>query len=143
MSGNGGNAPAMQMAGEEIHRELGAEVLFIDPLPYQFSYRDQVLKNPKIEHHGAEGETSKILAILPDLVNLEGAGYVPMNEAAAARTQFGAGVKRFHGRWEDFAPKGVVGDPTLADAATGEVMYDRNAAWVADIIAAEWFSDRK
>jgi creatinine amidohydrolase len=140
MSGNGGNAITMQVACDEVAKDLGAVTLFVDPLPYQFSYRDQVLKNPKIEHHGAEGETSKILVTHPELVDLSNAGYVPLDEAAAARTNFGQGVKAFGaGKWQEFAPRGVVGDPTLAEVATGETMYERNAAWVAGVIERQFF----
>ena len=140
LSGNGGNGIAMQIAGQEIFMDLDCPVMFIDALPFQFSYRDEVLKNPKIEHHGAEGETSKILVVHPELVQLDKAGFVEANAAAVKRTSFGQGVKRFHDRWEDFAPKGVVGDPTLAEKKTGEIMYDRNSEWIAGIIEQEYFA---
>ncbi len=138
LSGNGGNATAMLVAGEEIHRERECPVIFIDPLPYQTSYRSEILKNPAIDHHGAEGETSKVLVTRPDLVHQERSTRVdPIGDPRPFN--FGPGVRVFAGRWEDFAPGGVVGDPRLGEAATGEKAYERNAAWAADIIEKVYF----
>ncbi|MCL6649988.1 MAG: creatininase family protein [Chloroflexi bacterium] len=142
LSSNGGNGTAMLIAGEELHRELDCPVVFIDPLPYQISYRQEILKNPAIDHHGAEGETSKILVTHPHLVQLEHATFVaPVGEARPFA--FGPGVRVFAGRWEDFAPGGVVGDPRLAAAATGEEAYRRNARWIADILERVYFASAK
>lgn len=141
LSGNGGNGPAMQVAAEVIHLELGAKVLFVDPLPFQYAYKNEVLKDPKVEHHGAEGETSKILRVRPDLVVMEKAVYREPDAAARERTRLATGVKRAHERWADFAPKGYVGAPNLADAKTGEAMFERNSEWVASVIEKEYFAE--
>lgn len=139
LSGNGGNGSAMQVAAEEIHHATGVEVVFVDALPYQFSYRDEVLRDPRVENHAAEGETAKILAVHPHLVRLERAERIEPPPRATERTHFGGGVKRAHGRWADFAPRGYVGDPTLAQAATGDTMYERNSEWIAAAIEREYF----
>ena len=142
LSANGGNANGMQTAADEIHKELGCPLLFVDPLPYQFSYKNEVLKNAKIDHHGAEGETAKILVTHADLVHQELADFwTPVPGSSFAPTPR-PGVRRYSGRWEDFAPGGVVGDPRLAEAATGEILYERNAAWIADVIEAEFFAEK-
>ena len=139
LSSNGGNGTAMQLAGEEIYHERRCPVIFIDPLPYQISYRAEILKNPAIDHHGAEGETSKVLVTHPHLVHQERSTFVePLSDPRPHPVE--PGVRVFAGRWEDFAPGGVVGDPRLGDAATGEQAYERNAAWVADIIERVFFS---
>jgi creatinine amidohydrolase len=140
LSSNGGNATTMLMAGDEIHRSLDCPVIYVDPLPFQQSYRDEILKNPAIDHHGAEGETSKVLAAYPELVQIDRAGFVePLGPTRPPN--YGPGVRIYRGKWEDFAPGGVVGDPRLGDAATGNTQYERNAAWCADIIEKEFFGD--
>lgn len=138
LSANGGNWAAMLIAGEEIHRDRGCPVIALDPLPYQISYRSEILKNPAIDHHGAEGETAKMLVTHPHLVHQERATFVaPLGDPRPF--SFGPGVRVFAGRWEDFAPGGVVGDPRLGEAATGEKAYERNAVWAADIIERVFF----
>jgi creatinine amidohydrolase len=140
LSGNGGNGDAMKVAAEEIARGLGVKVIFVDPLPNQYANREKFLKNPAIEHHAAEGETAKILRIHPELVRLERARYIPPDEAAQRRTRFGQGVVRAGGDWRELAPAGYVGDPTLAEASTGEKVLDLNASWIASAVIAEYFS---
>lgn len=137
LSGNGGNGTTMTVAAEEIHRELGVPVVFVDPLPFQWSYRDDLLVNPKQDHHGAEGETAKMLASNGDLVHMERATAIPL---PANLPRMATGVRKFAGRWEDFAPGGVVGDPMGATAENGREMYRRNAAWIADLLEKEFFS---
>lgn len=140
LSGNGGNADAMKVAADEIVRSLGAQLIFVDPLPNQYANREKFLKNPAIEHHAAEGETSKILRVHPELVQLAHARYIAPDEAARRRTTFGQGVTRAGGDWRDLAPEGYVGDPTLAEASTGEKVFELNAAWIASAVTAEYFS---
>jgi creatinine amidohydrolase len=140
LSGNGGNGDAMKVAAEEIVHGLGVQAIFVDPLPNQFANRDQFLKNPAIEHHAAEGETSKILRVRPELVQLARARYIPLDAAARRRTQFGHGVVRAGGDWRAFAPEGYVGDPTLAEASTGDRVFELNAAWIASAVTAEYFA---
>ena len=140
LSGNGGNAPCMRMAARQMYDDMGVEVLFVDPLVYQGTYRDSVLKEPTLEHHGAEGETSKILAIHPEFVHMDKAvrRELPGNEGG--RPRHGPGVERAHERWEESAPHGYVGAPDLASAGTGDTLLDRNSQWVAEVIAAEYFA---
>lgn len=138
LSSNGGNGTTMNIAADEIHAEYDCPVLFIDPLIYQASYKAEVLKNAAIDHHGAEGETSKVLVTHGHLVHQERSTHVVPTGVYAPVPR--PGVRRFGGTWEAFAPGGVVGDPRLGDAATGEIMYQRNAAWIADVIATEFFS---
>jgi creatinine amidohydrolase len=139
LSGNGGNGDAMKVAADEIARTLAVRVIFVDPLPNQYAHREEFLKNPAIEHHAAEGETSKILRIHPELVRLERARYIPPDEVARQRTRFGQGVVRAGGDWREMAPAGYVGDPTLAEASTGEKVFELNAAWIASAVMTEYF----
>jgi creatinine amidohydrolase len=143
LSGNGGNGAAMQIAASEIFQTLGAKALFVDALPYQFSYRHEYLKEPGIDHHGAEGETSKILAVHPELVIMEKAVRREANAEALERTKFPVGVKRAHGHWSDIAPYGYVGAPGNGEAKTGEIFYERNSEWITDVIERDYFSEEK
>ncbi len=140
VSGNGGNVNACKIAMEKIAREPNVSVIFIDPLPYQYLNRDKIVKAPKLDHHAGEAETSKILAVHPELVDIALAEPIPMAEALVARTKFGAGVTSPIGDWKKIAPRGYVGDPTLAEASTGDRLYELNAEWITDVLMQEFFT---
>lgn len=139
LSGNGGNGATMQVAAEAVHYSLGVDALFVDALPYQYGYVKDVLKRPDVEHHAGEGETSKILATRPELVRTDQLIFRDPNENAKHRTRHAPGIKKAHEKWADFAPAGYVGAPDLAEAATGDVLYERNSDWIVAAIEKEYF----
>ncbi|MBV9121426.1 MAG: creatininase family protein [Chloroflexi bacterium] len=141
LSGNGGNAVAMQLAMDEVaHAFPESRVIFLDPLPYQFAHRDGIVKNAKIDSHAAEGETAKILATRPELVQMDRAEAIEHPPRSPLANTYGPGFKRPLGNFKDFAPRGYVGDPRLAEASTGDKLFDLNARWLADVIQSEFFS---
>ena len=74
--------------------------------------------------HGGTDETSIMLHLAPELVDLSGASRrVPEHLAANRYVRFG-GTVSFGWLSNDFADDGVIGDPTAADAARGKVLFE-------------------
>ena len=93
LSANGGNANGMQTAADEIHKELGCPLLFVDPLPYQFSYKNEVLKNAKIDHlpmRPGEDANSTVLADTEALrqLELDAAGFTQLDEGVDVTVRY-------------------------------------------------------
>jgi creatinine amidohydrolase len=74
--------------------------------------------------HGGTDETSIVLHLAPELVDLSGAARrVPEHLAANRHVRFG-GTVSFGWLSNDFADDGVIGDPTAADADRGRMLLE-------------------
>jgi creatinine amidohydrolase len=74
--------------------------------------------------HGGTDETSIVLHLAPDLVDLSAAARrVPEHLATNRYVRFG-GTVSFGWLSNDFADDGVIGDPTAADADRGKVLFE-------------------
>ena len=91
--------------------------------------------------HGGTDETSLMLHLAPDLVDMSLATRnVPESMAANRYVRFG-GTVGFGWLSNDFGPDGHIGDPTTATAEHGEVLFeaavDAFCAALAEISAFE------
>jgi creatinine amidohydrolase len=85
--------------------------------------------------HGGFHETSLVLHLAPDLVDMARAPRnVPAHIAANQHVRFGGPVK-FGWLANDFGPSGVIGDATLADAATGAQLWEAMVAQLGEALA--------
>jgi creatinine amidohydrolase len=85
--------------------------------------------------HGGSQETSLLLHLAPDLVDMTRAPRnVPAHIAANSYVRFGGPVK-FGWLANDFGTSGVIGDATLASAATGAQLWEALVARLGEALA--------
>jgi creatinine amidohydrolase len=124
MNGHGGNSSLLNVACRELRLQFGLQTFLAHPgVP-----PDQGGQSPAEELgmgiHGGLDETSMMLHLRPDLVDLE-AGFrnVPEPLAANRYVRFGGKVS-FGWLSNDFGPSGHIGDPTGATADRGKALFE-------------------
>jgi len=127
---HGGNLPTLRLLANDLalqYRDI--KVIVPDWIPINSAAYPEVLKSnrPKNEHHSGEGETARMLAYTPKLVDMENAEsyyvepqmdpYHPKPYPGSVSTATsGFGVK-------EMTPYGVMGSPFKATAETGDKLY--------------------
>ena len=124
-NGHGGNVALLQVALRELRRLYGLRTFLLGT---GMVAGDGV--NGPDEHglgiHGGHGETSVILHLRPELVDMtQAARWIPEDVAALQQLRFNGGPGAFGWLSNDFGPEGVIGDATEANAAWGEQLVDR------------------
>ncbi len=120
--------PPLKTLSSDLHQELGVLVAVSDILGLGSEVYAQIEEQAS-GGHADEMETSCMLALRPDLVNM---ALAPREWRAGVRGAFGAdGVKKFHIGGKMSTPNGINGDATLATADKGEKAL---AAKAQDII---------
>jgi creatinine amidohydrolase len=123
MNGHGGNSALVNVANRELRRHHGLMTFLAHPgLP-----PDQGGASPPAELgmgvHGGTDETSLMLHLAPDLVDLSAVQrQVPEHLAANRYVRFGGPVT-FGWLSDDFGGGGVIGDPTAATAERGGQLF--------------------
>lgn len=133
--GHGGNLSVMQTATQDLAVEFpDARWVFLNWLPWSESKYPDILRSKKSEGHSGEGETARVLVTHPNLVQMNRARVYYSQEADDAESKdhplMGGGIMQAWPNWQDFAPFGSVGDPTLATAETGQKSYDVIVDWI-------------
>ncbi len=149
--GHDENLPAMTVAAQELVHDHGMCVATLNWLPYLKLHEKQVLDLKNADGHGGAGETARMLARFPELVDLASSrGYLPEKTLSAKEELpyagpplLGGGVYNPAKDLPGFAPPehpGIVGEPKMANAEAGEKAYEVTAEWVAEVIKREFFS---
>lgn len=132
LNGHGGNSSLLNVACRELRLHHGLMTFLMHPaIP-----PDQGGESSTGEHgmgiHGGTGETSLMLHLRPDLVDMSGASRnVPSALQANDHVRFGGSVT-FGWLSNDFGPDGHIGDPTTASAEQGAAAFaDSTAMLVA------------
>lgn len=131
---NGGNVAPVSSAAFDARRDHG--ILVGHLYPWQLGYalmRDAYDEPGRVYGHGSEPELSAMLAMFPDQVQSERivkegfrhfAGWTPSSYSEAV-----IGDSSVPGTvlWDfsEISPTGVSGDPTVADAKTGQLWIER------------------
>jgi creatinine amidohydrolase len=120
LNGHGGNSALLQVAARDIRLETGLHTFTVHPRPPA----DQGGESPAGELgmgvHGGMDETSLMLHLRPELVDMSKADrWVPEHLDAYRHVRFGGSVS-FGWSSDDFGPAGVIGDATHATAEYGE-----------------------
>ncbi len=124
VNGHGGNSALVGVADRELRLRHGLMTFLAHPsVP-----PDQGGSSPATERgmgvHGGNDETSMVLHLAPDLVDMTGATRnVPDHLADNVHVRFG-GTVSFGWSSDDFGPDGHIGDPTGATAARGRILVD-------------------
>ncbi len=139
---HGGNYATMQVAAEELKDEIEADVYFVTILKIMESHYEEILhsERPTEEGHSGEGETSRIMAIVPELVQMDHAEtFYP--ERPPKPKIVGDDAPLHGGGWavpardyREILPKAFRGNSKLATKEVGEKLLDLRARWLADVI---------
>lgn len=139
LSGHGGNRVAIDLALSEIAESLpDVALVHARMLPIQTGAPFEAVVQAKWPSplsmpwgaHGGEQETSAVLAVRPDLVDLDRAAPVPDMSTYLQATRDPA-VTRVERDVADYAPDGNWGDPRGADAEQGRLFLDAMAEELA------------
>ncbi|MFT4656118.1 MAG: creatinine amidohydrolase [Candidatus Aldehydirespiratoraceae bacterium] len=124
MNGHGGNSALVAVANRELRLKHGLMTFLAHPgVP-----PDQGGVSAADEHgmgiHGGEDETSLMLHLAPDLVDMSTATRnIPESLVGNKHVRFG-GTVGFGWLSSDFGPDGHIGDPTGATAARGAELFE-------------------
>jgi creatinine amidohydrolase len=138
LNGHGGNTALLGVALRELRRRFGL-LTFAMPAGVQTAGRGG---DEPDEHglgiHAGFGETSLVLHLRPDLVDLDRAERnVPAHIARLEHLGFNGTTAQFGWLSDDFGPSGVIGDPTGANPGTGARLFaasvDRAVAVLGEI----------
>ena len=138
MSHDGNLGPLCSVA-EEISKQPGVRVLLVNWLPFLISKSPKFLRS-KSDGHAGEGETARLLATFPELVQLDRAQIGPEEAGSGPQLEYDLPVAFGGGTFDpprglkDKTPIGSFGDPRVATAEVGEKTYDLCADWACEVI---------
>ena len=137
LNGHGGNSALLQVANRELRRRFGLTT-FTMPAGIQRASTEPDADEHGLGIHAGHGETSLVLHLRPDLVDMSlAARNVPEHIAALEFIGFNNTPVSFGWTSDDFGPSGVIGDPTSATASAGAALFDesidRAVAMLAEI----------
>lgn len=129
---HGGNADLINMAAREIRIKTGLTVFSM--MPSAFRVADDLFEAYEWENgiHGGDVETSIVLSIKPDWVNMKEAVREFPNLDRYLFLTLESSV-RFAWTMNDISASGIVGDATIATAEKGEVLQDRVSSLLAKV----------
>ena len=141
--GHGGNYGCMQVVAQQLVDETpDAQTLVLNWLQMVHHHYPKLLTSKKNEGHGGEPETSRLLAVHPELVEIQRAQVYYSEKADRAESSdhplLGGGIFKATRSWRDATPYGSVGNPTLATPELGEKLLDLLADWMARAVRQEF-----
>lgn len=124
-NGHGGNIALLQVALRELHVDFGLRTFLMNAsMPAGDGVEGPDERGFGI--HGGHSETSVLMHLRPDLVDLSLAERaVPDQIADFEHIKFNGGSVAFGWQSNDFGPSGVIGDPTGATAEWGAELVRR------------------
>jgi creatinine amidohydrolase len=128
-NGHGGNTALLGVVLREIRKQYGLRTFSMPTLSAGTSAPSDELG---LGIHGGAAETSVVMHLRPDLVDLTLAErWVPDHLADFELIGFNARPVSFGWLSNDFGTPGVVGDPTQATPAYGAALFDASVAQAA------------
>lgn len=127
-NGHGGNIALLQVALRELRKQFGLHTFLTNgAMPAGDGSDGPDERGFGI--HGGHGETSMVMALRPELVDLTDAKrWIPDELADFELVKFNGGAVSFGWLSNDFGPDGVIGDPTQANAQWGAELVSRATA---------------
>jgi len=139
LNGHGGNITALNVAVNELAVELQVPLAVTT---YWHLAKDdfaRILERQATVRHACEAETSMLLALAPDLVDM-GRAIDAIGPTTPEITEV-VGSDAVH-RWRSFKARtshGAIGDPRAANAEKGQCLLDAAAEAVASVCANDAF----
>jgi creatinine amidohydrolase len=139
LNGHGGNIAALTVAVNELAVELEAPIATATYFILAQQEIGKILEVQKGVRHACEAETSMVLALAPELVDMslvEGA-VGPTSREVPEVTGTEASI-----RWRSFQSRtshGAIGDPRTASAEKGDKLLDASADAVARLVTNREF----
>jgi creatinine amidohydrolase len=138
--------PVLQVVAKDLSERTGAHVVTLNWLIGIRSRYRGVMRSSRPQGHGGEGETARMLATAPHLCRMDRArAYHPRLDAgppieADVLPYLGGGIGRYLPPAGAFtgAFQGIVGDPQLATAETGEKVYGLITDWITEVVRRDW-----
>ena len=133
------NEPIMQTVAKELADNGGAQVLVANWVKPLWNHYGEIIRSKRKEGHAGEGETARVMAVAPKLVNPQGVKrYYPETREETPIEEdtlpyFGGSVSVYFPWKPDPANPGFIGDPNLATVEVGEKTYDVMADWIAGV----------
>ena len=123
LNGHGGNSALLQVANRELRVRHGLKTFLAHPHMPADQGGSSAAGELGMGIHGGTDETSVMLHLRPDLVDMSKAvRRVPEKLAQNKHVRFGGSVP-FGWLSNDFFPEGHIGDPTGATADLGAAMF--------------------
>jgi len=155
MTAHAENWPLLVLLAQQLTHDPGIEVIALNWGRALYARHREILDSTRFEGHGGEGETSRLMAVHPELVDLSKA--VPFYVEEHGTPQQRAPIDRrkseplpfdnfFDGGGMFRAPRdfgldqttvGHFGDPRLATAEKGRLAHDIVGEWQARLIRRE------
>jgi creatinine amidohydrolase len=139
VNGHGGNVPLLGVALRELRQQHGLMTFLVNVLapPAYVTGAAGAGDELGMGIHAGRDETSLMLHLHPDLVDLSALGsFAPPELADLEHVRFG-GDTSFGWLSDDFSDYGVIGDPRGASAEAGAALFeattDRLAAALAEV----------
>jgi creatinine amidohydrolase len=126
LNGHGGNTALLQVAVREVRRRFGLRTFAMPSLVGGTDRPNgEGVDERGLSIHGGASETSMVMYVRPDLVDLSKAERnVPEHIADLTYLGFNAKPVSFGWLSDDFGPSGVIGDPTQATVAYGKSLFE-------------------
>ncbi|KQS66399.1 creatininase family protein [Modestobacter sp. Leaf380] len=135
LNGHGGNSALLQVAARDLRLESGLRTFTLHPAVPADQGGDSPADELGMGVHGGHEETSLMLHLRPDLVDMTQADrWVPEHLAEYRHVRFGGPVS-FGWTSEDFGPAGVIGDATHATAERGEQRAAAMVTYLGEALA--------
>ena len=134
LNGHGGNSALLQVANRELRVRHGLMTFLAHPHMPADQGGSSAEGELGMGIHGGTDETSVMLHLRPDLVDMSKAvRRVPESLAANKHVRFGGSVP-FGWMSNDFFPEGHIGDPTAATAELGASMFSTAVATLGEVL---------
>ncbi|MGD9792821.1 MAG: creatininase family protein [Acidimicrobiia bacterium] len=135
LNGHGGNSALLQVANRELRLAHGLMVFTAHPGVPPDQGGTSAASELGMGIHGGEDETSLMLHLRPDLVDMSLATRnIPDQLSENSYVRFGGKVS-FGWLSNDFGPDGHIGDPTAATAARGAEIFAGSVQAFGDSLA--------
>jgi len=124
VNGHGGNSSMLSVANRELRLKYGLQTFLTHPHMPADQGGSSSADEDGMGVHGGEDETSVMLHLRPELVDMSLAvRRVPEKLAKNHHVRFGGSVS-FGWLSNDFYADGHIGDPTSASASRGKILFE-------------------